>query len=278
MTGAAQWARGGMSIGSVLDLLRPDFPDVTISKIRFLEAEGLIRPERTPSGYRRFSVADVERLRFVLTAQRDQYLPLKVIKEQLEAIDSGAATLGVREARARAHSVRSGAPEPGPGAPDAEQAVPGSERGGRPVAAPRRLGVVPSEVSPDDLRFDHEIRVTRADLLDQAGIDERFLTDLIRANLITPGPAGYFDADAVTLAKTARAMAEFGLEARHLRAFKLAADREAALVAQIVAPIAKSRDAGARARAEETVRELAALSLTLHTCLVKSSVRGSLGG
>ncbi len=106
MTGAAQWARGGMSIGSVLDLLRPDFPDITISKIRFLEAEGLIRPERTPSGYRRFSVADCERLRFVLTAQRDQYLPLKVIKEQLEAIDSGAATLGVREARARAHSVR----------------------------------------------------------------------------------------------------------------------------------------------------------------------------
>ncbi|MCC3332507.1 transcriptional regulator FtsR [Nocardia abscessus] len=267
-----------MSIGSVLDLLRPDFPDVTISKIRFLEAEGLIRPERTPSGYRRFSVADVERLRFVLTAQRDQYLPLKVIKEQLEAIDSGAATLGVREARARAHSVRSGAPESGPGAPDAEQAAPGSERGVRPVAAPRRLGVVPTEVSPDDLRFDHEIRVTRADLLEQAGIDERFLTDLIRANLITPGPAGYFDADAVTLAKTARAMAEFGLEARHLRAFKLAADREAALVAQIVAPIAKSRDADARARAEETVRELAALSLTLHTCLVKSSVRGSLGG
>ncbi|WP_039777945.1 transcriptional regulator FtsR, partial [Nocardia cerradoensis] len=102
MTGAAQWTRGGMSIGSVLDLLRPDFPDITISKIRFLESEGLIRPERTPSGYRRFSVADVERLKFVLTAQRDQYLPLKVIKEQLEAIDRGAATLGVREARARA--------------------------------------------------------------------------------------------------------------------------------------------------------------------------------
>ncbi|MEV6320858.1 MerR family transcriptional regulator [Nocardia sp. NPDC051787] len=267
-----------MSIGSVLDLLRPEFPDVTISKIRFLEAEGLIRPERTPSGYRRFSVADVERLRFVLTAQRDQYLPLKVIKEQLEAIDSGAATLGVREARARAHSVRTGETESGHVSPDGEQSTRGSDRGARPAPAPRRLGVVPNEISPDDLRFDHEIRVTRADLLDQAGIDDTFLGDLIRANLITPGPAGYFDADAVTLAKTARAMAEFGLEARHLRAFKLAADREAALVAQIAAPIAKSRDADARARAEETVRELAALSLTLHTCLVKSSVRSSLGG
>ncbi|MFC9898320.1 MerR family transcriptional regulator [Nocardia sp. NPDC127579] len=260
MTGAAQWSRGGISIGSVLDLLRPDFPDITISKIRFLEAEGLIRPERTQSGYRRFSVADTERLRFVLTAQRDQYLPLKVIKEQLEAIDKGAATLGVREARARSSAV--------PAAADAPEVR---------LTPPRKLGVVPGEVSPEELRFDHEIRLTRAELLTQAQIEDAFLNDLIRANLIVPGAAGYFDADAVTLARTAAAMAEFGLEARHLRAFKLAADREAALVAQIAAPIAKSRDAGARARAEETVRELAALSLTLHTCLVKASVRNSLG-
>ncbi|WP_425300915.1 MerR family transcriptional regulator, partial [Nocardia wallacei] len=131
MTGAAQWTRGGMSIGSVLDLLRPDFPDITISKIRFLESEGLVSPERTPSGYRRFSVADVERLRFVLTAQRDQYLPLKVIKEQLEAIDSGAATLGVREARARAAD---GAGAAGPGgvarAPPPTQKTPPPGGGG----------------------------------------------------------------------------------------------------------------------------------------------------
>lgn len=271
MTGAAQWTRGGMSIGSVLDLLRPDFPDITISKIRFLESEGLISPERTPSGYRRFHVADVERLRFVLTAQRDQYLPLKVIKEQLEAIDSGAATLGVREARARAGAGPALAPAPADMAAGDAMAPNGGSR-------PRRLGVVPGEVSPEELRFDHEIRIPRADLLSQAGIDEKFLTELIRAGLITPGAAGYFDSDAVTLARTAKALSEFGLEARHLRAFKLAADREAAMVAQIAAPIAKSRDADARARAEETVRELAALSLTLHTCLVKTSVRASLGG
>ena len=137
--------------------------------------------------------------------------------------------------------------------------------------------MVPGEVSPEDLRFDAEIRITRSDLLEQAEIDEKFLTELIRAGLITPGAAGFFDAEAVTLARTARALSEFGLEARHLRAFKLAADREAAMVAQIAAPIAKSRDADARARAEETVRELAALSLTLHTSLVKTSVRSALG-
>ncbi|WP_156910421.1 MerR family transcriptional regulator [Nocardia mangyaensis] len=260
-----------MSIGSVLDLLRPDFPDITISKIRFLESEGLIRPERTPSGYRRFSVADYERLRFVLTAQRDQYLPLKVIKEQLEAIDSGAATLGVREARARAH--HRGAAESGQRSGSAgagtEDAAP---------AAPRRLGVVPGEITPEELRVEVGVRLTRADVLTRAEIDDRFLDDLLRAGLIVPGAGGFFEPDAVTLARAAAAMAEFGLEARHLRAFKLAADREAALVAQIAAPIAKSRDADARARAEETVRELAALSLNLHAALVKAAVRTALGG
>ncbi|AOW94651.1 MerR family transcriptional regulator [Rhodococcus sp. WMMA185] len=232
-----------MSIGSVLDRLRPDFPDVTISKIRFLESEGLISPQRTASGYRRFSIADCERLRYVLTAQRDQYLPLKVIKEQLEAIDVGAATVGSDD------------------------------------SAPRRLralAVAPGAVSPEEFLVDREVRITRADLISRAGIDEKFLGDLIRGGLVVPGPAGYFDEDAVTLARTARAMSEFGLEVRHLRAFKLAADREAGLVAQIAGPVAKGRDEGARDRAEEMVRELAALSLTLHTCLVKSAVRGAL--
>ncbi|WP_138843376.1 transcriptional regulator FtsR [Rhodococcus pyridinivorans] len=243
MTAARQPAPAGMSIGSVLDRLRPEFPDVTISKIRFLEAEGLISPERTPSGYRRFSIADCERLRYVLTAQRDQYLPLKVIKEQLEAIDRGAATVGSVETR---------------------------------ITRPRPLAVARGEVSPEDLRTDREIRVSRDDLCTRAGIDAAFLTELVGAGLLKPGPAGFFDEDAVLLARTAKAMAEFGLEVRHLRAFKLAADREAALVAQIAGPIAKGRDAGARQRAEEMVRELAALSLTLHTCLVKAAVQGAL--
>ena len=85
MTAPETPALAGMSIGAVLDLLRPDFPDVTISKIRFLEAEGLVTPQRAASGYRRFTAYDCARLRFILTAQRDQYLPLKVIKAQLDA-------------------------------------------------------------------------------------------------------------------------------------------------------------------------------------------------
>ncbi|NLG55399.1 MAG: MerR family transcriptional regulator [Rhodococcus sp.] len=243
MTAVRQPAPSGMSIGSVLDRLRPDFPDVTISKIRFLEAEGLVSPERTPSGYRRFSVADCERLRYVLTAQRDQYLPLKVIKEQLEAIDRGAATVSAVDA---------------------------------PPRRPRALAVAPGEVSPEEFRTQREVRISREVIRERSGIDDKFLTELIRAGLVVPGPAGFFDENSVTLARTAKAMSEFGLEVRHLRAFKLAADREASLVAQIAGPVAKGRDAGARDRAEEMVRELAALSLTLHTCLVKSAVRGAL--
>ncbi|MFM1726295.1 MULTISPECIES: MerR family transcriptional regulator [Rhodococcus] len=243
MTAVRQDAATGMSIGTVLDRLRPDFPDVTISKIRFLEAEGLISPERTPSGYRRFSIADCERLRFVLTAQRDQYLPLKVIKEQLEAIDKGAATVGAVDSAPR---------------------------------RPRTLAVAPGEVSPEEFRSDREVRISRDDLIERAGIDGKFLSELLRSGLVAPGAAGFFDEDAVILARTAKSMSEFGLEVRHLRAFKLAADREAGLVAQIAGPVAKGRDAGARDRAEEMVRELAALSLTLHTCLVKAAVRGAL--
>ncbi|WP_338892101.1 MerR family transcriptional regulator [Rhodococcus sovatensis] len=243
MTAVGQQSPGGMSIGSVLDRLRPDFPDVTISKIRFLEAEGLISPERTPSGYRRFSVADCERLRFVLTAQRDQYLPLKVIKEQLEAIDSGVARV--------------------------ESADPSPRR-------PRTLSVAPGEVSPEEFLADREVRISKSDLMERAGIDDTFMTELLRAGLIVPGQAGFYDEGSVVLARTAYAMSQFGLEVRHLRAFKLAADREAGLVAQIAGPVAKGRDAGARDRAEEMIRELAALSLTLHTCLVKAAVRGAL--
>lgn len=243
MTAVGQQSHGGMSIGSVLDRLRPDFPDVTISKIRFLESEGLISPERTPSGYRRFSIADCERLRFVLTAQRDQYLPLKVIKEQLEAIDSGPSPV---------------------------------ERSEHEVKRPRALSIAPGQVSPDEFLPEREVRIAKADLLLQAGIDDAFLTELLRSGLLTPGQAGFYDEAAVVLARTAHAMLGFGLEVRHLRAFKSAADREAGLVAQIAGPVAKGRDAGARDRAEEMIRELAALSLTLHACLVKAAVRGAL--
>jgi DNA-binding transcriptional MerR regulator len=236
-------ALGGMSIGAVLDLLRPDFPDVTISKIRFLEAEGLVTPQRAASGYRRFTAYDCARLRFILTAQRDQYLPLKVIKAQLDAQPDGELpAAGSPYGVPRLVSVGSAAPADGP-SPD------------------------PAAVAPT------RIRLSREDLLERSGVDGELLTALLRAGVITTGPGGFFDEHAVVILQCARALAEFGIEPRHLRAFRSAADRQSDLIAQIAGPLVKAGKAGARDRADDLAREVAALAITLHTSLIKSAVR-----
>ncbi len=234
-----------MSIGVVLDLLRDDFPDVTISKIRFLEAEGLVTPERTASGYRRFTAYDCARLRFILTAQRDQYLPLKVIKAQLDAHPDGEL------------------PQTG-SAYGTPRLVTVSE-GGEPDAAGR------SAVAPT------QVRLSREDLLERSGVDDELLTSLMRAGVITPifkgGGTSIFDEHSVVIAQCARALADYGVEPRHLRAFRSAADRQSDLIAQIAGPVVKAGKAGARDRADDLAREVAALAITLHTSLIKSAVR-----
>ena len=230
-----------MSIGAVLDLLRPDFPDVTISKIRFLEAEGLVTPERTPSGYRRFTAYDCARLRFILTAQRDQYLPLKVIKAQLDAqADGELPQTGSAYGVPRLVSVDAASPDGHDGL----------------------SGVAPTHV-----------RLRREDLLARSGIDETLLTELVKAGVIKPGQAGFFDEHSVVIAQCAKALADYGVEPRHLRAFRSAADRQSDLIAQIAGPVVKAGKAGARDRADDLAREVAALAITLHTSLIKSAVR-----
>ena len=241
MTAPDTPALTGMSIGAVLDLLRPDFPDVTISKIRFLEAEGLVTPERTASGYRRFTAYDCARLRFVLTAQRDQYLPLKVIKAQLDAQPGGELP-------------RTGS------AYGVPRLVPVS-------AEPNGSATGVSGVAPT------QVRLSREDLLKRSGIDHELLTALVKAGVITTGPGGLFDEHSVVIAQCARALAEYGVETRHLRAFRSAADRQSDLIAQIAGPVVKAGKAGARDRADDLAREVAALAITLHTSLIKSAVR-----
>ncbi len=240
MTASETSALSGMSIGAVLDLLRPDFPDVTISKIRFLEAEGLVTPQRAASGYRRFTAYDCARLRFILTAQRDQYLPLKVIKAQLDA------------------------------QPDGELPLAGS-----PYGVPRLVTVgevTPAEADPVSVTA-AGVRLSREDLLDRSGVDEDLLTSLLKAGVITTGPGGFFDEHAVVILQCARALADYGVEPRHLRAFRSAADRQSDLIAQIAGPLGKAGKAGSRDRADDLAREVAALAITLHTSLIKSAVR-----
>jgi DNA-binding transcriptional MerR regulator len=239
-----------MSIGAVLDLLRPDFPDVTISKIRFLEAEGLVTPQRAASGYRRFTAYDCARLRFILTAQRDHYLPLKVIRAQLDAQPDGELpAIGSPYGVPRLVSV------PGSGEVAAVTEL-GSGAGSD------ATGVAPTRV-----------RLSREDLLERSGVDDGLLTALLKAGIITTGLGGFFDEHAVVILQCARALSEYGVEPRHLRAFRSAADRQSDLIAQIAGPLVKAGKAGARDRADDLAREVAALAITLHTSLIKSAVR-----
>jgi DNA-binding transcriptional MerR regulator len=239
---AALPGRVRLNIGEVLDRLRPDFPGVTIPKIRFLEDKGLVKPERTPAGYRKFSPEDVDRLRYVLRMQRDHYLPLRVIGEHLDAIDRGM--------------------EP----PAIEPVVPTV-----PTVALAADGLPSAE---SFTRRDH-LRLSRKELVKIAEISEEMLGQLEQFGLVTPRTGtGHYDTDALVIATIARELADFGLEPRHLRAFKAAADREVGLVEQVVAPQKRGRDTAAKARAEETENEIAALSVRLHATLVKAGLRG----
>jgi len=234
-----------MSIGEVLARLRPEFPDVTISKIRFLEAEGLIQPERTPSGYRQFSRGDLRRLRYVLAAQRDQYLPLKVIKEHLDAIDRGLEP----------STPPTGVPQ-----------------------VPRGLSLAGGLPGPEDfLREPSDIRLTRPELLTASGLAEDQLAQLEQYGLIAARNS-YYEAEALIIAKTVQEMSRFSIEARHLRGFRSAADRELGLFEQVITPMARQRGPAASGRADEAARELAALSVRLHATLIKAGLRHFNGG
>jgi DNA-binding transcriptional MerR regulator len=203
-------SRGQFGIGEVLAQLRPEFPDISTSKIRFLEAEGLIEPERTRSGYRRFGAADVQRLRRILTLQRDSYLPLRVIKERLAEGDGS-----------RVEVVTAG--------------------------------------------------LTRRQLLDEAGVTEAELTELEDYGLIRRVGRQY-GTEALAIARAVAALRQYGVQARHLRAVKAAADREATLVEQVVAPQLRQRGAGARDAATRTAWQIADLTLRLHATLMESAL------
>ncbi|MER7111381.1 transcriptional regulator FtsR, partial [Streptomyces sp. NPDC000229] len=221
---------------TVLNQLREEFPEVTISKIRFLEAEGLVEPQRTASGYRKFSPRDVERLARILRMQRDHYLPLKVIREHLDAVERGE--------QVELPTAPGAQREPQDGDP---WDVAGQDR---PTAA----------------------RVGRAELLAAAGAGEEELAEWEAYGLVVQGVDGGYDAEAVTVAKLVADLGRFGLEPRHLRAVKAAAEREAGLVEQVVAPLRRHRNPQTRAHAEATAKELAALSVRLHAALVQTAL------
>jgi DNA-binding transcriptional MerR regulator len=240
------------SIGEVLSELRDEFPDVTISKIRFLESQGLIAPERTPSGYRKFYPGDVERLRWVLHQQKDNFLPLKVIRERLDAVELGAP--GVDEAP----------PEPRVEAPilppddDDHETPPGR-------AAPATGA-----------------SLTREELGRAAGIDDDELAELESYGLIVAASTEtgrvLFDEEALAIARTAASFGRRGIEARHLRMYRTYAEREAGLFEQVLAPYLRQRNPEARAKAQDELAELARLGRTLRAALLRQAVRRTWSG
>ena len=229
---------GYVGISEVLAQLRADFPDVSVSKIRFLETEGLLSPARSPSGYRRFTAADVNRLRYILAAQRDQYLPLRVIKERLDRLESA----GQEPGEARGHR-----PEPGG------------------AAEP------PRAADDDQVDGQRDELISRRELIDAAGLSEALLTELETFGLLRRVGRQY-GPDALTVARAAKALTAYGVEARHLRAVRAAAERETTMIESLVAPILRQRGSGAREFAARTAGELTDLVLRLHGALVDGAL------
>lgn len=258
-----------MSIGEVLAVLKPEFTDITVSKIRFLEGAGLVQPDRSASGYRMFSEDDVARLRFVLRAQRDQYLPLRVIRQRLadlEAVGGLYARGGPPADGEIAEAVASR-----PSGRGARQAAPGDEI---PVTGSAGGGVLNAPAS--DGQF------SRDELCRAAGATVEHLAELETFGLVTPRGTGdrgvWYNGDDLVVLRLARDLAEFGIRARHLRMYKTFADREAALFEQVVAPLVRQRNPEARGRARETIESLAELGSRMRNLALRAAVSGIIDG
>ena len=244
-----------LSIGEVISLLGEEFPDLTISKIRFLEDQGLLDPERTPSGYRKFYSSDVERLRWILHQQRDHYLPLKVIKGRLA--DSAG---GEQE------------PDGGVGEePDTEASF------DPPQATAHQL----PDLGPNPLTIVHTgLSMTATELAATSGLTVEAIRDLERFGLLTGrnmGGAVYYDEEALVVANLAAAFQRFGVEARHLRTYKTAAEREASLFEQLVMPMLKQRNPRSKRQAVETLTELSKLGQAMRAAMLRAALRNYTG-
>lgn len=287
-----------VSIGDVLNQLREEFPDITISKIRFLESQGLVEPERTPSGYRKFFPADVERLRFILRQQKDHFLPLKVIKDRLDEIDRAggfAATAGAPagEEAGAASAAPADAPGTGTGragarrrarrAPKAEPALFEEARAARERESAAADAVRDTGDEPEGLAGAASgVSLTRAELARAADLGDEQVALLEEYGLIQPAYSSrervLFDEDALEIARVAGGFMRHGVEPRHLRMYRAFADREAGLFEQVLLPYRRRRNPEAQARYEQTLAELARLGRQLRTALLRATVRRSLGG
>jgi DNA-binding transcriptional MerR regulator len=246
---ALETGRPYFSIGEVLNVLKDTFPDVTVSKIRFLESEGLIEPERTSSGYRKFTESDIERLRFILRLQRDHFLPLKVIRERLDEVDTAPTTEGQSSI--------------------AFEAFEQDEQNGKSALTAAGTGA--------------SLSIT--ELGSASGLTPEQIDQLISHRLLNPTqlreeregsepgePVLRFDEHDLEAANLCRALLDLGLEPRHLRVFRAAADRQADLAQQMAIPLSRQRNPEARKAAQEKIRELLRVGGKLVRALLRDEV------
>ncbi len=244
----------GWPIGRVVDVLAAEFSGVSVSKIRFLESQGLVTPERSESGTRFFLPEDVDRLRFILAAQRDKFWPLRVIREHLDRMD-----------RSGASPAPAVLPEAG-----------ATHSSGMPNTANAPTDVPPA--APDQARpiRRRSARVSPADLRESTGLDAATYNALKSFGLLRVDAAGRHSSEDIEVARQAAALSAYGIEARHLRLFRVAADREIGLAEQILEPIRRRRARGAAgADPEEVQADIVAHSLALHTALVRAGLSTS---
>ena len=278
---------GSRSIGEILDDLRGDFPDISVSKIRFLESQGLITPERSPSGYRQFTESDLELLRWILRQQRDHYLPLKVIRRRLKEGDGpgsevdlggsgespgtpaaagqaqGPAPARVAAALIAVDEARLKLPDPPPPADDDVWLV---SDGPDPAASAAPSG------STDELwPAGGETGFSRADICKQAGIDDEAMADLESFGLLPAEGSEGYGSEALRIAQACAGFFAYGVEPRHLKMYKRFAEQEAALLQQVV-PQASAKDPGAAAKAADALTDLARLGAALRLSMLRVGI------
>jgi DNA-binding transcriptional MerR regulator len=324
-----------LSIGEVLGLLLEEFPDITISKIRFLESQGLIEPERTASGYRKFYDGDVDRLRFILREQRENYLPLKVIRDRLgdtppDGLPRGIRNVQVAEAPADDTDDTPAPPEAVPATvtrshpsarhsgsslvadlveppvtvhadtheklPVAHVAVPAAAATPPPAPEPEpdpaptvstpSATPAPARTTPaarpstiDDTGMLARVlstHLTRAELLEQSGVDGATLDELESYGLVTPRVLGQqivYEPQSSIVAEVAAAFVALGIEVRHLKSWRTSAEREAGLFEQRIAPLLRQRNPQAREQSIEILDQLVLLGGRMRAAMVEQALR-----
>ena len=292
MTQRTSAERPYLSIGEVLGLLLEEFPDITISKIRFLESQGLIVPERTASGYRKFYDDDVERLRYILTEQKDKFLPLRVIKDRLDTPPTGTERPEPQRREARCLKNVVSASDVAEREEEAEKSEVETTETGIPVTKTHPASRVTKAVAATNERqaqsatrrpalpdpsdaVGRPATYSRAELLELSRLDEATLKDLEAFHLVTArqvGAQGLFDEHDLAIAEVARGFADAGFDVRHLKSWKISAEREAGLFEQRVLPVLRRRSPESRLESNELLDDLSDLGGRLRAILVARAV------